>query len=129
MFVSDIRSFWVIAGTLRVNLTRPVVSRAGRLFCVDERVCVCVFVRARVVGQRNYQKHAAGFFQSNINQTAKEKAPRSVSGLTDKCGRSPANVWDANMHYPPLPLSFNITQFVWDLHIWFMKAVCARERG
>lgn len=42
VFVSDIRSFhWVIAGTLRVNLTRPVVSRAGRLFCVDERVCVC----------------------------------------------------------------------------------------
>lgn len=45
VFVSDIRSFhWVIAGTLRVNLTRPVVSRAGRLFCVDERVCVCAHV-------------------------------------------------------------------------------------
>lgn len=49
VFVSDIRSFhWVIAGTLRVNLTRPVVSRAGRLFCVDERVCV--FVCARTCG-------------------------------------------------------------------------------
>lgn len=89
------------------------------------KLCVCVC--AHVVGQRNYQKHAAGFFQSNINQTDKEKAPRSVSGLTDKCGRSLANVWDANMHFPPL--SFIITQFVWDLHIWFMKAVCARERG